>query len=73
MEKYSIRPHFPVLTGSGASTGKEFCVFEGVNFDVYEGEFVTGKRQGEGTIRYASGEVSSGTWENGALVQAADN
>ena len=36
-----VTKNFPVLTGSGGATGKEFCVFEGVNFDVYEGEFIS--------------------------------
>jgi len=39
------------------------------NGDVYEGNFVDGKRQGEGTIRFASGDVVSGTWVDGALDQ----
>jgi hypothetical protein len=29
--------------------------------------FVNGKRQGEGTIRFASGETATGTWTDGAL------
>ena len=29
--------------------------------------FVNGRREGEGTIRFASGEVVSGTWVGGAL------
>jgi hypothetical protein len=28
---------------------------------------VNGKRQGEGTIRFASGETATGTWTDGAL------
>jgi len=30
--------------------------------------FVQGKRQGEGTMRYANGEERAGTWDNGALT-----
>jgi hypothetical protein len=33
--------------------------------------FVNGRRQGEGTIRFASGEVATGTWVDGALDGAA--
>jgi hypothetical protein len=40
------------------------------NGDVYEGMFRAGKRQGEGTMRYASGQEASGTWEDGALSGA---
>lgn len=36
-----VSKNFPVLTGNGSATGKEFCVFEGVNFDVYKGEFIS--------------------------------
>ena len=38
-------------------------------FDIYEGQFVDGRRQGEGTMRYATGEEESGEWINGALTQ----
>ena len=37
--------------------------------DVYEGNFVNGKRQGQGTLRYNTGEVATGLWENGALKE----
>ena len=39
------------------------------NGDVYEGNFTAGKRQGEGTMRYATGESAVGNWENGALTE----
>ena len=39
------------------------------NGDVYEGLFKAGKRQGEGTMKYASGQEATGNWENGALQQ----
>ena len=38
------------------------------NGDVYEGQFVKGKRQGEGTIKFSSGKEATGEWQNGALV-----
>jgi hypothetical protein len=31
--------------------------------------FRAGKRQGEGTMRYSSGQEASGTWEDGALTR----
>lgn len=36
-----VTKNFPVLTGSGAATRDEFCVFENVDFSVYEGEFIS--------------------------------
>jgi hypothetical protein len=30
--------------------------------------FVRGKRQGNGKIRYATGEERTGDWDNGALI-----
>lgn len=36
-----VTKNFPVLTGSGGATNEEFCVFEGVDFNVYEGEFIS--------------------------------
>ncbi len=36
------------------------------NGDVYEGMFQNGRRQGEGTMRYATGETESGEWRDGA-------
>ena len=47
------------ISGTGTATY--------VNGDVYEGTFRAGKRQGDGTMRYASGEEASGDWDNGAL------
>ncbi len=32
---------FPVLTSNGSPTNETFCVFEDVNFDVHEGEFLS--------------------------------
>ncbi|MEO0866321.1 MAG: 2-isopropylmalate synthase, partial [Pseudomonadota bacterium] len=37
------------------------------NGDIYEGTFKNGKRQGSGTMRYATGEEASGEWDSGAL------
>jgi hypothetical protein len=42
------------------------------NGDIYEGTFQRGKRQGQGTIRFANGNTASGEWDNGALVSNAD-
>lgn len=36
-----VSKNFPVLTGSGAPTNEEFCVFENVDLSVYEGEFIS--------------------------------
>ena len=36
-----VTKDFPVLTGNGNSTGDTFCVFKNVNFNVYEGEFIS--------------------------------
>ena len=36
-----VSKNFPVLSGSGNSTGDTFCVFQNVNFDVHEGEFIS--------------------------------
>ena len=36
-----VTKNFPVLTGSGGATNEEFCVFENVDFNVYEGEFIS--------------------------------
>ncbi|MEH6751525.1 MAG: 2-isopropylmalate synthase, partial [Paracoccaceae bacterium] len=33
--------------------------------DVYEGMFSAGRRQGEGTMRYATGQEVTGVWQNG--------
>ena len=33
--------------------------------------FKLGKRQGEGTMTYASGDVQTGAWQDGVLQQAA--
>lgn len=36
-----VSKNFQVLTGNGTATKDEFCVFEDVNFNVYEGEFIS--------------------------------
>lgn len=36
-----VTKNFPVLTGNGGATNEEFCVFKGVDFNVYEGEFIS--------------------------------
>ena len=36
-----VTKNFPVLTGSGGATNEEFCVFENIDFNVYEGEFIS--------------------------------
>ena len=41
MQVDHVTKNFPVLTGSGAPTNEEFCVFENVDFSVYEGEYIT--------------------------------
>jgi hypothetical protein len=41
------------------------------NGDVYEGMFVNGRRQGEGVMRYASGEVLETEWEDGLPLEDA--
>ena len=38
------------------------------NGDVYEGTFLNGRRQGEGTMRYATGQTETGEWRDGALA-----
>ena len=44
------------------------------NGDVYEGSFVRGRREGPGTMRFADGQESVGTWSDGALVsESGDN
>ncbi|MDC1231621.1 2-isopropylmalate synthase, partial [Octadecabacter sp.] len=45
------------------------------NGDVYSGNFRSGRRQGVGTMTYASsGQVADGEWQDGALVaQGAAN
>ena len=35
----------------------------------FQGSFVKGKRQGRGTIKFASGDSASGKWNDGALVE----
>ena len=49
------------ITGVGVATY--------ANGDVYQGSFVKGKRQGRGTIKFASGDSASGKWNDGALVE----
>ncbi|MEM6308233.1 MAG: 2-isopropylmalate synthase, partial [Pseudomonadota bacterium] len=39
------------------------------NGDVYEGAFQAGRRQGPGTMRYASGAVATGNWVEGTLEE----
>ena len=39
------------------------------NGDVYEGMFSNGKRQGEGTMRYATGKKVQGEWQDGELAR----
>jgi len=34
------------------------------NGDVYEGDFVDGKRHGNGKMTYADGKVKEGRWED---------
>ena len=40
-----------------------------VNGDVYEGTFRAGVPQGEGLMRYATGEERLGMWDKGELVE----
>ena len=58
-----VPPALPGIDGTGIATYP--------NGDVYEGNFTAGKRQGQGTMRYATGEVATGTWTDGALKEAA--
>ena len=39
------------------------------NGDVYTGHFVMGKRQGAGVMRYATGEIASGEWDDNRLAK----
>ncbi|MFT7183602.1 MAG: hypothetical protein ACI87T_004000, partial [Planctomycetota bacterium] len=41
------------------------------NGDVYEGAFVRGRREGPGTMRYATGTETTGDWADGALLTPA--
>ena len=41
---------------------------DGEVYSVYEGEWVNGKRNGQGTMTYADGRVESGTWKDGEFV-----
>ena len=47
-----------VITGKSPERNK----IQYKNGDVYEGEFVKGKRQGEGTYIFSDGEKYSGQW-----------
>ena len=40
-----------------------------VNGDIYEGTFRAGVPQGEGLMRYATGEERLGVWDKGELVE----
>lgn len=48
--------------------GKETRYRNGEVYSVYEGEWVNGKRNGQGTRTYADGRVESGTWKDGSFV-----
>ena len=48
--------------------GKETRYRNGEVDSVYEGEWVNGKRNGQGTKTYADGRVESGTWKDGEFV-----
>jgi hypothetical protein len=52
------------MTGHGIATY--------ANGHIYEGAFVKGKRSGQGTMRYTTGQEESGVWENGALSTAPE-
>ena len=39
---------------------------------MYEGTLLRGKRQGQGTMRYATGEEATGEWQDGALAEASN-
>ena len=36
--------------------------------DIYDGALVDGKREGQGVLTYATGEILKGQWRNGVLV-----
>ena len=42
------------------------------NGDVYEGSFVAGKRQGQGELRYKTGQQAVWEWTNGILTAPAE-
>ena len=48
--------------------GKETRYRNGEVYSVYEGEWVKGKKNGQGTMTYADGRVESGTWKDGEFV-----
>lgn len=48
--------------------GKETRYRNGEVYSVYEGEWVKGKKNGQGTMTYADGTVQSGTWKDGEFV-----
>ena len=37
------------------------------NGDVYEGNFFAGRRQGQGSMKYATGSIENGLWTEGEL------
>lgn len=48
--------------------GKAMFYRNGEVYSVYEGEWVKGKENGQGTMTYADGRVESGTWKDGEFV-----
>ena len=65
--------HEHLRGGLGSLIGTVLLTVDGqgvatyTNGDVYEGTFRDGKREGTGTMRYATGEEATGDWINGAL------
>ena len=57
---------FVTISDVTASNSGNSVIFKDIN--IYEGTFVKGKRQGQGTIKFASGEKATGSWKDGALV-----
>lgn len=49
------------LTESGATYRKG--KFRSLNGDVYNGEWLNGKRHGKGQVKYANGDRYLGTWD----------
>ena len=53
---------------AGEIAGKGIATYS--NGDVYEGTFVNGRRQGQGTIKFANGRSAKGNWQDGALIDS---
>ncbi|MBR1757177.1 MAG: TIR domain-containing protein [Lachnospiraceae bacterium] len=54
------------VNGKAEGSGVEECPSLG---EAYMGEFLAGKRHGEGRLVYEGGSICDGIWENGAFVE----